>query len=69
MKIKLSFDRAGGGAVQYAGEIVDVPVDEALALIRAGQAESLDVETTMVAPTEAAVLNRPKARKGQNYVR
>lgn len=64
MKVLLTTDRVYGyGAVQRCGDVIDVPPDEALRLIRANQAEAIEdvIETAMIEPREEVrVTRRPK---------
>lgn len=50
MKIKLLTSRAGAGFSQNRGDVIDVPNDEAIRMIEAGQAEAI-----REAPVEHAV--------------
>lgn len=66
MRVTLTTDRAVGyGAVQSAGSEIDLPPDEALALIRAGQAEAVVdvIETAMDEPREEL---RGKTRRNKH---
>lgn len=71
MRIQLTTDRAGVTFYQREGEIVDLPSDEALALVRSGQAipviDSATIETAALSPRESVeIRNGPKHRKGKN---
>jgi hypothetical protein len=73
MKVKLSVSRSGNTWTQEAGQIVDMPEDEAVRMVESGQAEAVDampaadepkeIETATVEPAEAAVEPQPKPRK------
>lgn len=57
MKVKLTTDRAGPyGAMQYEGEIIDLPDAEAQRLVAAGQAEP---------PEQAPAKGKSPAKQGR----
>ncbi len=68
MKVELLTSRAGIGWEEREGEVVEVPADEAMQLIRAGQAKAAcsepDIEAATIGPAEnAAVFHKPFNRK------
>ena len=69
MKVRMLTDRAAWGMYHADGDIVNLPRDEALRLIHAGQAELVkgerQVETATVGPTETAAIDIQPKRKRQ----
>ncbi len=55
MLIQLTCERSGRTGYHLEGDVIDVPVDEAMRMLRAGQAVSAEPETaTPVRPPNAA---------------
>ncbi len=64
MLVRLKCDRCGPYyGLQHAGEVVDLPDQEARLLVRAGQAEFVQPEAATAPPAEAATRPKPAARK------
>ena len=69
MRIRLKTDRCGAGFIQRDGEEIDLPRDEALRLVAAGQAElvreekAIEVETIGAAEYATPRHQRPKFRR------
>jgi len=64
MLIRLTTDRvAGFGVLQLEGSVIDVPDQEALRMLERGQAEFMEPETAMVAPTEDAARHHSRPRR------
>lgn len=66
LRIRLQTDRYSGGAIEYAGDEVELPAAEAQRLIAIGQAVPLEtpVETATVGPPELRG-QKPKAESGK----
>ena len=67
MKVTLTTDRVlNYGILQRTGDVIDIPPEEALALVRAGQAEAIPevIETAMIEPREEV----RKTRRPKNVV-
>lgn len=59
VRVKLRCDRVVGfGTVQYEGQVVEVPADEATRMVKAGQAEAVTTRTA-----ETAMLDRDNTEK------
>ena len=66
MQVELLTSRAGLGWEEREGEVVEVPADEAMQLIRAGQAKAVQQqpEAATIGPAEnAAGFHKPFNRK------
>lgn len=67
MLVTLKTDRATTTSYQQAGEVVDLPDSEAMALIRSGSAEHVEPESAMVeSRTETATIHRARPRRRVN---
>lgn len=63
MRVRLTTDRVGDRWIQHSGDEIDLPREEALALIRADQAEQLEPEMAHVAAlVENADESEPRKR-------
>ena len=62
MQIRLTTDRVLMTSIQYEGEVIDLPDEEALRMVCAGQAEFIEPETAATRQPETAVLSRPRIR-------
>lgn len=74
MRIELLTSRAGQTGADHAGDIIDVPADEAIRLIESGQAivsrdGGGEVETAMLdtSGAEQAAIRNPLRRKNKNH--
>ena len=68
MIVLLETDRAGMGFIQRAGEEVDLPREEALALVKSGQASlvhrtAIEVQTIAAGENASTRHSRPKFRR------